>query len=491
MRILLISEDPRGVNIGGVPTYTYPLAQRLAERGNEVLYLSSGGYQHDYDWKLRPRWKRSRDGQLNRTTLGNAASVGLHPGRPLLDVDNRDRARIVSEAARFKPDVIHVHSVLGIPLSALKPLSSLAPVIYSCHEYFVICQRGNLITRDGVNCSSFPTGIDCATCMGHRVDPRRHKARALVKSLPGGIGQRIIDGFEGATGMGLEVAPRLVGEGDPSAVGAGSGSVEAVVRRGYEQRTREAVRALNEDCTEVWAVSGSVRENLELAGVRPERIEVVHIGSSSAEMTPRMPLPGLDEGGDPTFIFFGGFNPGKGSKVLMEALERLPDPPRVEWMGPTDRDDRHAAIRAGAPASVVFRGKVGRDAVIAALGRADIMLAPSVAADTSPQAVLEALAAGRPVIGSRMGGIPDFVEDGVNGLLVPPGDVGLLADAIERVRQAGALKGLADGVRPPLSVEQHVEDLERRYRKLVNDPGLATKPARSPHADSGKAGAAP
>jgi len=140
-------------------------------------------------------------------------------------------------------------------------------------------------------------------------------------------------------------------------------------------------------------------------------------------------------------------------------------------MGPTDLDDRHRAIRESAPASINFRGKVDRDGVLEALRRSDVMIAPSVAADTSPQAVLESLAAGRPVIGSDIGGIPDFIEDGRNGLIVEPGSVEQLRAAISRLRDPKLLPTIARGVQPPLSVEDHIIDLERRYSELVAGAG--------------------
>jgi len=240
-----------------------------------------------------------------------------------LDVDNRDSARIVAEARRFAPDVIHIHSVLGIPLASFSLLAQLAPVVYSCHEYFIVCQRGNLLRPDGSNCSSFPTGSDCAACIGRTVSPGRHRARALVNNLPADAGKRMISAVESATGVGLEVEPgtaRVDGTGTTA-------SPEAVAA--YEKRTTAAVDQLNQACSKVFAVSGSVRDNLIAAGVESSRVEVVHIGSSSAELTPRMPLPALESASEPAFIFFGGFNPGKGSKVLMEALRGMDDPPPI------------------------------------------------------------------------------------------------------------------------------------------------------------------
>jgi glycosyltransferase involved in cell wall biosynthesis len=397
---------------------------------------------------------------MTSATLRNAKSIGLHPGRPLLDLDNSDSELIVREAASFKPDVIHIHSILGIPVKAIEPLSKLAPVLFSMHEYFFICQRGNLVTSSGENCSSFITGSGCAACVNQVVSPGKHRARALLHGLPLDAGRRAIQLAERVSKRDLKVSPPpqdVLPSADPRS------AEESKIVKEYRQRTSESVSIVNECCTEVLAVSNSVRQILIDAGLDEAVVSVLHIGSSSAESTPRMPVSCLEEGRDPRFIFFGGFNPGKGSKVLLDALAQMDNPPEIEWMGPTDRGTEDAAERERAPDSVSFRGKVARSEVIAALSRADVMLAPSVAHDTSPQAVLESLAAGRPVIGARTGGIPDFIEDGGNGLLIEPNNPTALRIAMEKLRDSRVLEQLASGVRAPLSVDEHITQLERRY----------------------------
>jgi glycosyltransferase involved in cell wall biosynthesis len=74
----------------------------------------------------------------------------------------------------------------------------------------------------------------------------------------------------------------------------------------------------------------------------------------------------------------------------------------------------------------------------AALAAADVAVVPSVVdeagnVDGLPNSLLEALAAGRPVVATRVGGIPDVVEDGANGILVPGKDPAALATALERL----------------------------------------------------------
>jgi glycosyltransferase involved in cell wall biosynthesis len=76
----------------------------------------------------------------------------------------------------------------------------------------------------------------------------------------------------------------------------------------------------------------------------------------------------------------------------------------------------------------------------AAIAASDVVVVPSVVdragnVDGLPNALLEALAAGKPVVASRVAGIPDVVEDGRNGLLVPEKDEGALAAALLRLRR--------------------------------------------------------
>jgi glycosyltransferase involved in cell wall biosynthesis len=89
-------------------------------------------------------------------------------------------------------------------------------------------------------------------------------------------------------------------------------------------------------------------------------------------------------------------------------------------------------------APVSFAGPLDRAGVAAALAEADVVAVPSVVdragnVDGLPNTLLEGLAAGRAVLASRVAGIPDVVEDGHDGLLVPPGDVAALAAALARL----------------------------------------------------------
>ena len=93
---------------------------------------------------------------------------------------------------------------------------------------------------------------------------------------------------------------------------------------------------------------------------------------------------------------------------------------------------RAEAHRLGVSSRIEFPGAVGKARVPAALAEADIFL-NTTNVDNAPVSVMEAMACGLCVVSTRVGGVPYLVEDGRNGLLVPPGDAEAMAAAVRRV----------------------------------------------------------
>jgi glycosyltransferase involved in cell wall biosynthesis len=106
----------------------------------------------------------------------------------------------------------------------------------------------------------------------------------------------------------------------------------------------------------------------------------------------------------------------------------------------------------------------------------DVFVLPS-ANEGTPVTAIEALAAGKPVVATRVGGIPDVVRDGEDGFLVAPGDVEALADRLAELATDDALRermgeAARARVRERYSVERLVDDVDRLYRSLLEAEGL-------------------
>jgi glycosyltransferase involved in cell wall biosynthesis len=121
--------------------------------------------------------------------------------------------------------------------------------------------------------------------------------------------------------------------------------------------------------------------------------------------------------------------------------------------------------------STLFLGY--QDDVARFYGAFDAMILPS-ANEGTPVSAIEALAGGRPVVATRVGGVPDVVRDGVDGFLVEPGDVDAMADRLAALASDRDLRrrmgeaGSAD-VHQRYSVERLLDDIDRLYRRLLAD----------------------
>jgi glycosyltransferase involved in cell wall biosynthesis len=121
------------------------------------------------------------------------------------------------------------------------------------------------------------------------------------------------------------------------------------------------------------------------------------------------------------------------------------------------------------PGRVTWEERLPSEGVAAALDAATVLVLPSFS-EGLPRVTMEAFARGRGVVGARAGGIPDIVEDGRSGLLVPPGDAAALADALVRALSEPQLaERLSEGARAASARWlQTPEEFARRTRELVD-----------------------
>ena len=134
----------------------------------------------------------------------------------------------------------------------------------------------------------------------------------------------------------------------------------------------------------------------------------------------------------PTLAFAGRLGPQKSLDVALEAVAELPE----VWLvvagdGPDRGTLERRARELGVDGRARFLGSVPRDGVLRLFRAADASVLSS-SWENLRRTVLEALAVGSPVIATSVGGVPEVVRDGENGLLVPARDPQALADAIRR-----------------------------------------------------------
>lgn len=144
--------------------------------------------------------------------------------------------------------------------------------------------------------------------------------------------------------------------------------------------------------------------------------------------------------GEPwTLCSIARLHPSKGHVRVLEAVRRLRDEGHdlrylIAGSGPAEGEIRETIARLGLEDAVQMLGPLSGEEVAGLMGCCDIkVLASQGEGEAAPVSVMEAMATGLPVICSRIGGTPDMIEDGKQGLLVPPGDTTALVDALRRM----------------------------------------------------------
>ena len=341
-----------------------------------------------------------------RAPGGRSAQVRLLPRALWSRGAARACARLVRDT---QPDIAHLqHIHRHITPSVLGPLRAAGvPVVWTLHDYELICPEGHL----------FSQGAPCEACRGHRY------GEAVRRRCKWG---------------------RLA----PSAVAA------------TEKRLHQLLGVWDK-VDRFLCPSRFLADMIVRFGVPADR--VVH----RPNFLDAGPLPGpRTPAGRPSWVYAGRLAPEKGVDVAIAAARALPDADLlVCGTGPAG-----AALRrqAGDLGNVRFLGHLPQRVLARHIRDARAVVVPSRWYENFPYAVLEAQAAGCAVVASDVGGIPEQIDNGVDGLLVPPDDAGALRAALQRLLDDPGLAtrlGAAGArrVRERLSPADHLSAILAQY----------------------------
>jgi glycosyltransferase involved in cell wall biosynthesis len=249
---------------------------------------------------------------------------------------------------------------------------------------------------------------------------------------------------------------------------------------GYEPPDRSAylqLRALARGVDRYLAVSREIAAELvERLGWPAEKIDVVYNAVDVARVEVEAP-PGLREelGGSetrPLVLTPARLDAQKGHRALLEAIPQVPDAVFLfAGEGPERAGLEALAAQLGIAERVRFLGR--REDIPQLLAACDVFALPSLY-EGSSLAVLEAMAAGIPIVSSAIGGTEELIDDGRSGILVAPGDSEALAAALRRLLDDGELrKSLAgrarERVEAGLTRQATASRVEAVYRELLGE----------------------
>lgn len=267
---------------------------------------------------------------------------------------------------------------------------------------------------------------------------------------------------------------------------------ELLARKIRRARFVRAISDFNRRYLEHHVAEAAGKVRVIRVGIEPERYRAAHEGPSR-------------RGEAPSVLCVAALKPYKGHSVLLRAVRLLADR-GIEVIclsigeGPL-RPRLEREIRdLGLERRIRLLGARTEAEVASRLSDADAFVLPSVVAENGqmegiPVALMEAMAAGRPVVASRLSGIPELVEHGRNGFLVEPGDASAIADALESLlSDRGLRRALGAAARRTVEaayrLDDNVAELVRRLdAEREGDPSADEN--RVPLALAGHLGAGP
>jgi glycosyltransferase involved in cell wall biosynthesis len=454
VRILLAVHAFPPASTAGVELYTERLARALVGRGHDVLVLTA---VHDLAAEpYRVRW-REHDG----LAVAEVPSVHLQGTLEATYDDAPLETATQGVLERFRPDVVHVQHLLNLSAGLLGQARRFgAAVLLTLHDYWLSCPRDGLRMRADLGLCATVDHAVCARCLRsspYLIPPvQRTLAGAARRAGLGRHVHRLHDLAPAATGRVLALLRR--------ASGTPPGLAAAMDRR------VDALRAAVREVSALVAPTAFARARALEFGIAADAVRVLPLGVVAGPARARRAGPRRRVG------YVGTLAPHKGVRILVEAFRGLAGegvtldvfgsaavhPSYVSELRELAAGDRRIRFRGAFP-----EGDQGR-----VLAEIDVLAVPSLWWENSPLTVLEALAAGLPVIASATGGVPELVEDGGTGLLVPPGDAGALREALADVT-AGTRLGDA---RAPVRVKttgEGADELLDLYTSLRDRPARA------------------
>lgn len=386
MKILLVNKFH--YRKGGAETYYLTVGSELERMGHEVAYFSM---KHPNN--LPCKWDRYFVTQREYNDVKNPLSAARDGIALIYSPEAKRNFQALCE--EFRPDVVHLNNVhRQITLSILDApylKEHHVPVFYTAHDYVTVCPGYLMLDGEGRVCDACLEDGKYRHCIENRC-VKGSRAKSALAAL------------------------------------------EASFNRSHHS---------NERIDRVIAPSRFMRSKLIEGGWPEGKVLALQNFADDAILARASGVAGdVTDRESPYLLFFGRLSAEKGVDVLLRAFDAaaplLPRDMRliVVGDGPDAAEFRELAASLDSAPRIEFAGYQTGDALQTYVERASLAIASSRCRENMPYSIVEAFAAGTPVVGTRIGGIPELVADGVTGFACEPGDVATMADAMVRGAEA-------------------------------------------------------
>ena len=415
MRILHIVHQYPPDHVGGTEFYTQTLAAYQQRAGHEVaIFCPASRTATTVENGIRVH--RISDGGAGRTKV--FASTFYQP--------TMQRA-LTAVIAQSPPDIIHIQHLMGLPSRIINDIRAAGiPYVITLHDYWYGCANAQLIINgtDDVCTGADANGLNCARCALTRAE--KSSWGWLAPALSPIMRQR-------------------------------NGRLQQIIKNAaYVIAPTEFVRT-------AYAQMGLAGKNM---------IVITHgIELPQAQIKAALANRSARKAGQLRIGYVGSLGWQKGLHHLIAAVNRLPAAEvTVDIYGGLDTfPDYVADLQAMAThTGIRFNGRISREQIWQAFANMDIFAFPTLWYEASPLTIDEAFAARTPILASDIGAVGEKVKDGIDGLLVPPGDEEALYHALRRLLDDSTLlETLRENIQPVRTMQNQSQEIEALYKTLL------------------------
>lgn len=403
---------------GGGTILPFDVAHGFAQRGHRVTVFYAGAKAR-YDLPEYGVERTQVDG-IDVVGIFNRPSLFMDVHAPDREVDDRRIFEVFASLLDEQdPGIVHFFNLhnLGMSLPTACKQRGI-PTVLSTNNYWAACPRLYLFD-DQLNLCSGPSedGSKCVTCLGAR-------------GAAAGYSRR------------LSASRTMLREGIDIHLAVSEKAREIHLGNGADAKGCQVLQQQPASLDKIWQDVGSKRKIIDVLD-RPLVIGLI-----------------------------GSLFPHKGAHILAAALQAFPKGTvRGVFHGEVTLECARALREIDKNDVIELTGAYSLEQLPGLLASVDVVVVPSVWEDCAPFVVAEALASRAPVIGSRMGGIPDFVSDGVTGFLFESGNGNDLAQKILPFLANNHLLGqMQSSIEAPAGFQSYLDQLTGVYRSLVAAP---------------------
>jgi glycosyltransferase involved in cell wall biosynthesis len=449
MRILFAAHQFFPEHYAGVEIVTLGLAKEFRARGYETFVLAAKrsipgnniepGEIEDYEFEGIPVRRVGRPKE--------------DPDRSYrLDYENEVMAQRTREYMHeVRPDIVHAEHFQGLSTSVIPVFKEFdVPLVYTATDFWTVCPVYIFRRHDGVMCMG-PEIAHCVRCVTSQLSDSRMKA--TVERKP-------------------NAAIRAAGILSRTPLSEVSYTLHQL---GALKERPKHIREKMEQVDHIIAYTYLTKELLLANGIGEGKIEVAPYGIDTSRI---VGIPRNQNIPPPLRVgYIGTMAPWKGCDILIRAFRELPPGMKATLSIYSNLERYKPFVKrlrklAKGDKRINFVGPFQREKVGEVLSGLDVLVVPSRWYENQPGVILEAFAAGRPVVATDLGGMSEFVRHEENGLLFELDRPDHLTRQLRRlVTESGLIERLRSGIGPVKTVEENTDELEELYTSLLAKKG--------------------